>query len=228
MQQYPERAGGYRKPLATVGGEFVDEQPASSPEEIQRRGGKKVCRIDKDGTRTIYPSIAAAARSTKINAPSISQVCRGIQKTAGDCWWEFVDEQPASSPEEIQRRGGKKVCRIDKDGTRTIYPSITAAARAMRITHAAISQACREIQKTAGDCWWEFVDEQPASSPEEIQRRGGKKVCRIDKDDTRTIYPSITAAARSTKIGVTSISRACSGALKTAGGYRWEYVNERE
>lgn len=53
------------------------------------------------------------------------------------------------------------------------------------------------------------------------------KVVQIDKitDDIICIYPSISSASKDTSINSGSISNACSGKCKTAGGYRWEYFS---
>lgn len=49
-----------------------------------------------------------------------------------------------------------------------------------------------------------------------------KKVVRID--DNR-VFNSVSEAARLTKICQSSVSKACSGNLKRAGGYHWSYIN---
>ena len=51
-----------------------------------------------------------------------------------------------------------------------------------------------------------------------------KKVRCIEKD---VIYEALREAERQLGIPATNISRACKGKIKTAGGYHWEYVEEK-
>lgn len=51
-----------------------------------------------------------------------------------------------------------------------------------------------------------------------------KKVKCIEKD---VIYEALREAERQLGIPATNISRACKGKIKTAGGYHWEYVEEK-
>ena len=43
--------------------------------------------------------------------------------------------------------------------------------------------------------------------------------------ETNTIYPSVSEACRQTGVDRGSISSACTGRQKTAGGYHWKYIN---
>lgn len=51
-----------------------------------------------------------------------------------------------------------------------------------------------------------------------------KKVRCIEKD---VRYEALREAERQLGIPATNISKACKGKIKTAGGYRWEYVEEK-
>jgi hypothetical protein len=48
-----------------------------------------VVAIDKDGARTIYPSIRTASRLTATDMGSIHKVLRGQKITAGGYKWEY-------------------------------------------------------------------------------------------------------------------------------------------
>lgn len=54
--------------------------------------------------------------------------------------------------------------------------------------------------------------------------RKSKKVMKIKDEKTLETYPSIAEASRKNKINVSSITRACTGIQKTAGGFIWKYV----
>ena len=48
---------------------------------------------------------------------------------------------------------------------------------------------------------------------------------------TGEVYPGVREAAEMTGISASSLSRACRGKQKSAGGFEWEYINgnqERE
>ena len=46
--------------------------------------------------------------------------------------------------------------------------------------------------------------------------------------DTNIRYESIKQASENTGIAGTCISNVCNGKQKTAGGYKWKYINELE
>lgn len=60
------------------------------------------------------------------------------------------------------------------------------------------------------------------------RNRGGNngRARRVRCVDTQTTYDSIRDAYRATGVRYDSISRVCRGKGETAGGYRWEYVEE--
>ena len=51
-----------------------------------------------------------------------------------------------------------------------------------------------------------------------------KKVVRIEKNGTKTIYQSIGDAAKQNNISSGCICECCQGKRRKAKGYRWEYV----
>ena len=60
---------------------------------------------------------------------------------------------------------------------------------------------------------------------EEAKRKLGKQVYCVE---TKKTYYSISYAAMETGIKVSSISKACKGVLKSAGGYHWKYLEREE
>lgn len=54
---------------------------------------KKICAIDKYGTRVIYESMQEASRITNVPAPNIHKCCTGKRKTAGGFQWKYYIEQ---------------------------------------------------------------------------------------------------------------------------------------
>lgn len=61
----------------------------------------------------------------------------------------------------------------------------------------------------------------------QINKTQGRAVIQIDKaDNTIKTYVSIAEASRQTKIDRANIYRVLSGKGRTAGGYKWRYVDE--
>ncbi|WLF29205.1 NUMOD4 domain-containing protein [Bacillus altitudinis] len=52
-----------------------------------------------------------------------------------------------------------------------------------------------------------------------------RRVAKICKNGSKTIYKSLAQASRENDISDTSIRRACNGIAKTAGGYEWKFVD---
>ncbi len=60
-----------------------------------------------------------------------------------------------------------------------------------------------------------------------VQRGKRKPVLQMSTDGTRIrIHPSIKIAANRLHLDVATIGRALNGRLKTAGGFKWKYVNK--
>ena len=55
-------------------------------------------------------------------------------------------------------------------------------------------------------------------------RNANPKRLSVQCIETKTIYKSINEASRKTGIDASSISKACKGKNKTAGGYHWKYI----
>lgn len=55
-------------------------------------------------------------------------------------------------------------------------------------------------------------------------RNASPKRLSVQCIETKTIYKSINEASRKTGIDASSISKACKGKNKTAGGYHWKYI----
>lgn len=61
----------------------------------------------------------------------------------------------------------------------------------------------------------------------EKQTSHPEPVVRIAEDGTRIIFESVEKGAESIKLKRTTVSKACNGNNKTAGGYKWEFVDEK-
>lgn len=70
----------------------------------------------------------------------------------------------------------------------------------------------------------EAKDGKTARLPTAEKRVGDRLV--VINLDTGEVYQTPKDASRATGIHNDSISRVCKGKSKTAGGYRWRYLNE--
>ncbi len=60
-----------------------------------------------------------------------------------------------------------------------------------------------------------------------VQRGKRRPVLQMSTDGTRIqIHPSIKVASNRLNLDVATIGRALNGRLKTAGGFKWKYVNK--
>jgi len=54
---------------------------------------KPVIAITREGTTIGYASITVASKYTKVSKTAISKCCRGIIKTAGGYYWEYLEKE---------------------------------------------------------------------------------------------------------------------------------------
>ena len=119
-----------------------------------------------------------------------------------------TEKQKEAMRQSFGDKFGRRVTCVE---TGVIYPSIAEAARSMGLSNKRFRRACA-TQKTVCGYHWEFLE-----SPKKIER----KVCCVE---TGVVYESLTVASEQTGICKSSISGACRGSRKTAGGTRWRYV----
>lgn len=126
----------------------------------------------------------------------------------------------------------KKVCQFDLDGN--LIAEFESINKASEITGASkIVSCCTKQRLTSGGYIWRYKNE-PISSEElekiktdtKFKSCNKRAVYRIDKDGSKTWYESVRDAARQNKIHNSSIHAVCSGERCTAGGYKWNFVED--
>jgi len=152
-------------------------------------------------------------------------------------------------------RHGRKIIRISDDGTETLYPSLSEAARDVGARYQAIDNAARygytssgyrwrwadgtayckrvrhdsattrERAKERHQTWWR--KSHPYSAP--YSPRPGKEhpIERIAADGTRTRYASIAEAARAHGIPETTLQAAVKRKSGWSHGAGWRYIDAR-
>lgn len=105
--------------------------------------------------------------------------------------------------------------------TGKVYPCAKFAAEAIGVHRASIQNAIAGRVRTCGGFHWKYLTDKPYSPD------SWNKSIKIKCVDTGIKYPSIIEAQRKTGISRRMIYRVLTGKNKTAGGFRWEYVDEK-
>lgn len=117
-------------------------------------------------TGIIYNTFQEASHSTGINFEGISSCCRGLQKTAGDLHWTFINTNDYTNEKikELQSQIRKlpncnnpRIKKVKCIETGITYESIASASNKTDINKKSISQVCLGQRKTAGGFHWEYA-----------------------------------------------------------------------
>ncbi len=176
----------------------------------------------------VFETIAAAEKELNIFCFTISACCRNRQhyNTAGGYHWEYVDPKLKAKyqPNGCNKDKHNRAVRCIETGE--VFDTITKAANKHNTSDSRITCCCRGQACTAADLHWEYVDE-------ELRNKFKPKVSKFNHTtsprqvrciDTGIIYDSIAEAKKQT--GIKNISICLIGKRITAGGYKWEYVDQ--
>lgn len=158
---------------------YLCDYPKYSPTESNRRGGKLAYetaikngkikyRLNPNLTSIIQYTLSGEyikdwssqnqiERELGISSDLIGKVLNGKQKQAGGFQWRRVGEEPKDITKEVQCRLG--VIQYDLDGNEiNRFPSVKAAAIAMKCDSKNISRVCKKEnnRKTACGYKWEY------------------------------------------------------------------------
>lgn len=157
-----------------------------------------------------YYSLGDAGRRTGISYKRISEVARGIRKTAGGYHWEYAN------PEQKDIKLGREIICVE---TGEKFDSIRAAARFAGVYNGNIKRTLDgHPDNTAGGYHWRYSE----SISSEVKPKEGRPVECIE---TGEVYCSISFAARCKGSTCSNITRA----IKTGGrarGYHWRYMTD--
>lgn len=124
----------------------------------------------------------------------------------------------------------KPVNQINKNTGELIktWPSAADASKNLSICAQNIYAVCTGKVKLAGDFSWTYADIVKAAlySPKQLAKRGVKNKIPINQIDKQTgiiikTWPSAVDAGENLRIDSSSISKACRGKSKSAGGFCW-------
>ena len=194
-----------------------------------------------------YRGISIAARKNGIAVSHIGNCARGREPSAGGFIWSYKNspyldlnarlKKKAKSILRNKKKFGKKITQYSMDGKKVAtYLTISDAFTITGISTADISLVTRKKRKSAGGYYWK-----PGYGPSKINLTGylygevlrAKNRCRTVKQYSVTgrylnRFDSIKQAAEILGINKTSISCAVNGRQKTAGGFKWRLVANKE
>lgn len=115
----------------------------------------------------------------------------------------------------------------------TIYRSLREASENTNISRSNIRKCLNGEVDTVDGYHWKTVEDVNKIKNKELSDETKKKISNANSKhircvETGVIYKSATLAQNETGVYRTGISAVCRGNRKTAGGYHWEFVNEKE
>lgn len=182
--------------------------------------GKKVYQYSLSGELlATYKSALEAHRQTGIDHASICNCCRKQQSHCGGYIWRYEEEIPdlAVNLKNTQR----PIYQFSKEGILIqSYSSLAEAALKTGINKVGICNVCKKKAKTAGGYLWSY--EPTIEQLDYAYKKQGVIQLSLQNKEINH-YKSISEASQVTGVGISSISSACSGRYKTAGGYKWKF-----
>lgn len=139
-------------------GEDMPEQiePYTSPE-------RAVCRYDIDGNLIdCWNSLSEAERQTGISNTIICNCCKGKNMTGGGFIWRYKESDNPPKKIEIKtlNRRLRPVVQYSKNGCYIqSFPSISEAARTLKLNPSHICAVCKGKRHTCGDYVWRYSDD---------------------------------------------------------------------
>lgn len=126
---------------------------------------RKVCQIDFESgvLLEIFDSLSEASKKVNIISSSITDCCRGKQKSCAGYFWKYYengDENKEYFEVPIRKETKRKVVQLSLDGEFIrLFDSRTDAERKTGICSTSISQVCNGVYKqTNGYKWMNYED----------------------------------------------------------------------
>jgi len=97
----------------------------------------------------------------------------------------------------------------------------------LKINKSCLTECCKGNQKSAGGFIWKYLDDEINDYSFYIKKSRDKKVIQLDlhTDDEIICWLSVTAAATNIHTHRSAIANVCNGNQKTAGGFKWRYLD---
>ena len=190
---------------------------------IKKTGSKKkrsgVYQYDLNGKLIKHwNTIKQASNELGINTSSISDACKGRQKTAGGFFWSFEQKQSF----DVYVNNKKRVIEQHNYDSSLVreWESIALAARELNIEKTSIYACCVGRNRTAGGFLWCYKGE----SVKPYNQKVPKKVYQYTLNGVFVKeWDKATDAAKSIGCDESNICACCNGKTKTCAGYIWRY-----
>lgn len=121
---------------------------------------------------------------------------------------------------------GKKVYQFDVYGNFIqTFSSAHEASRAVGIDFSSICSCCRKEKSNTKNYQWSYIQNDPdIKDISETLKYHNRKIFQYDKNgNTIKSYNTLKEASELSGIAKSSISNACRGKIKSAGGFLWRY-----
>lgn len=201
--------------------------------ETYNRKGTSDRRVVCVETGKAYPNMIKASEDTGASRNGINAVCRGREKSAGGYRWMYEEDYLKLSEED--RFNLKSIVLNDKIINVTngkIYSDLVEASKDTNTCKTSISKVCRGVRKTANGFVWRYYSDYLKLNNDEIaklktikvtKRGTAKKVLNLTNG---VIYNSVREASIKTGVSFSNIGQCCRGKTRTAGGYKWFYIED--
>ena len=179
-----------------------------------------------------YNQIYSSGEITKEGYAAISKALTGIKRKQ-----ESIEKQMATKKERygsgrgIHYLGNSKKVICNETGD--IFASLKEAERWSGSTK--ICDCCKGNRKTAGkhpitgqSLTWSYAPEDSIVTISCEEDRIMKTIKQVQCIETQNIYDSAAEAYRQTGIAACNILRVCRGLRQTAGGFHWQFIEEKE
>lgn len=158
-------AGGYHWRYASDTQEEWENRRQHRLECSGITGYPKVICIE---TGEVFEQPKTAAEKIGVHPSSITNVCSGVQLSAGGFHWKYLHEteqqkecrETLAAASRNKDLGAHSRVRVICVETNTIYPSVSCASIELSINRSGISNALRGAAKSAGGYHWKYADSQ--------------------------------------------------------------------
>jgi hypothetical protein len=123
---------------------------------------------------------------------------------------------------------GEAVAQLEKDGKYVKqYASAAEAHRETGVNPSHIGECCRGVVPAAGGYMWVFLKDYDSNKQYVHKNKHLKMVAQLTREgEFINTFDSIAEASRSTKVNRADIGSCCRNKIKSAGGYRWMYLED--
>jgi len=183
-----------------------------------------VRQLDLDGNLiATYAGVSEVEKAIGFNHASIWNTCRGNTDKAYGYRWEYVDDELRHEAElrrDSRPTGGTAIVQYSLDGTELArFKSLSEAERETGVPRDGISDCCCSGTEVYGGYVWRFADASQTVTDKTAVIQFSKQGERIAE------YKSLVEASAQTGVPRYLIRRCCRGVKKSAGGFKWEFLD---